>query len=149
MPKKTKYTPQLAKEICDRIATGESLRSICRPDYMPPITTVMDWIDKYLDFTVQYARARELQADHLAAEIIEIADDSGFDARVDGSGNIVIDHDAINRARLRADVRKWYAGKLRPKVYGDRIETENKTTLEAGDGLTLLLEAINGQTRSK
>ena len=149
MPKKTKYTPQLAKDICDRIATGESLRAICKPDDMPPITTVMDWIDKYPDFTVQYARARELQGDYYAAETIEIADDSGFDARITGAGEIVIDHDAIARAKLRVDTRRWYAGKLRPKVYGDRIETENKTTLEAGDGLALLLEAINGQTRSK
>ncbi|HEY5808152.1 MAG TPA: hypothetical protein VIT67_09310, partial [Povalibacter sp.] len=35
-----------------------------------------------------------------------------------------IDHDVIARSRLRVDARKWYAGKLHPKKYGDKVQTE-------------------------
>ena len=28
----------------------------------------------------------------------------------------------MNAARLRVDARKWVAAKLKPKVYGDRVE---------------------------
>ena len=30
------------------------------------------------------------------------------------------DHESVNRARLRIDTRKWLAGKLKPKAYGER-----------------------------
>lgn len=32
----SKYTPELAAEICTRLAAGESLRSICRADVSMP-----------------------------------------------------------------------------------------------------------------
>ncbi len=31
----------------------------------------------------------------------------------------------IEHRRLQVDARKWYAGKLRPKVYGDKIQQEH------------------------
>jgi hypothetical protein len=31
-----------------------------------------------------------------------------------------IDHENVQRARLRIDTRKWMVGKLAPKKYGDR-----------------------------
>jgi hypothetical protein len=32
-----------------------------------------------------------------------------------------VDHDNINRARLKVDTRKWMAAKLSPKKYGDKL----------------------------
>ena len=29
------YTPELAREICERLAEGETLRSVCRDKHMP------------------------------------------------------------------------------------------------------------------
>lgn len=65
----------------------------------------------------QYARAREVQADKLFDECLTIADQYDATAEKLEGGT-----DHINRARLRIDTRKWMAGKLRPKVYGDKLE---------------------------
>jgi len=32
--------------------------------------------------------------------------------------------EAIRRSQIRIDARKWKASKLRPKVYGDKLQTE-------------------------
>jgi hypothetical protein len=48
----------------------------------------------------------------LADEIIAIADEP------------VLFAEQVARNRLRVDARKWMAGKLRPKRYGDKIEHE-------------------------
>jgi len=82
------------------------------------------------DLVDRYARAREMQADRMAEEILAIADDGDGDVVVvkkkgrkgDKAEDFEIhaDHEAVHRSRLRVDTRKWLAGKLRPKVYGDK-----------------------------
>ena len=70
----------------------------------------------------QYARAREEQADKLFREIIEIADDASGDYVTTSDGKRIVDHENIQRSRLRVDARKWAAARLAPKKYGDRVE---------------------------
>lgn len=59
----------------------------------------------------------------MADEIQDIADDGSNDymtiVKGDESYNVV-NHEAINRSRLRVDSRKWIASKLLPKKYGDK-----------------------------
>lgn len=57
------YSQELAATICERLIHGEGLRAICRDDAMPSISTVIDWIKDKQEFSAQYARARELQAE--------------------------------------------------------------------------------------
>lgn len=104
------YSEEVAGTICMEIMAGKSLRTICAMEGMPAASTVYAWLGQYPEFSAQYARAREVQADMLADEIIEIAD-SDLDP---------------NRARVMIDARKWLAGKLRPKKYGDRVELDHK-----------------------
>ena len=94
---------------------------------MPNQSTVFRWLadDRYASFRERYARAREAQADALFDEMLDIADDGSNDwverKREDGSTDSVIDHEHVQRSKLRIDARKWMAGKLRPKVYGDKM----------------------------
>lgn len=104
------YSADMALYICEQLVTGRSLRSICAEDDVPDATTVFRWLDSVESFRSQYARAREIQASVLAAETIEIAD--------------AATNEDYNTARLRVDARKWYASKLAPKVYGDKVTTE-------------------------
>src|SRR6478736_3110654 len=67
-------------------------------------------------------RAREEQADKLFQEIIEIADDASGDYVTTSDGKRIVDHENIQRSRLRVDARKWAAARLAPKKYGDRVE---------------------------
>ena len=116
------YTPELAAAICEHIAAGKSLRTIAALDGMPAQSTIMVWLDgKHPDFTEQYARAREAQADKLAEEILAIADDGRSDTYLDAEGNEKTDNEAIQRSKLRVDTRKWLASKMAPKKYGDKM----------------------------
>lgn len=119
------FTQNLADLICERICDGESLRSICSNESMPGRTTVFRWLAEIEDFRNQYARAREIQADTLFEEILEIADDSTRDTITkegrDGESYETANSEWINRSRLRVDARKWMASKLAPKKYGERI----------------------------
>jgi hypothetical protein len=112
------YSPEqvaTAKErVCKEIADGKSLRAICAADDMPSVETVRVWLIDDGEFSVQYARAREEQADYYADEIIDIAD-AAKDA---------------NLARLQIDARKWKASKLQPKKYGDKIDLNHSGAIE-------------------
>jgi len=35
---------------------------------------------------------------------------------------LTVDHEHIQRARLRVDTRKWILSKMLPKVYGDKFQ---------------------------
>jgi hypothetical protein len=122
------YSTRIAEIICLRIGDGESLRRICAESEMPSKTSVMRWLGANTEFRDQYARAREMQAEHWADEIIEIADDGTNDyvikERGDGSKFEAVDGEHINRSRLRVDTRKWLMARLAPKKYGDRVTTE-------------------------
>jgi len=126
------YTQELADTICARLADGESLRSICSDDSMPAMSTVMGWLARnaHAGFVEQYTRAREAQADAIFDECLDIADDGRNDwmeRRDEDGGNLgwKENGEAMQRSRLRIDTRKWMAGKLRPKVYGDRQIIDN------------------------
>jgi hypothetical protein len=115
--------PQEAADyICDQIAEGRSLRSILKDADMPASSTVFKALAADREFAERYARAREVQADALFDEILDIADDSKNDTIVDADGNISTDQEVVARSRIRIDARKWMAGKLRPKVYGEKLD---------------------------
>lgn len=104
---------------------GKSLRKICAADDMPGLSTVMEWLQKFPDFAEQYTRARELQADTHADEIVDIADDAAADP------------DAASR-RVRVEARKWVASKLKPKTYGDRTAVEHSGAVSLAVDLSAL-----------
>lgn len=142
MPLPDPYTPELATRICERLARGESLRSICRDEQMPGRTTVAKWIsDDHEGFAGQYARARDVGIDMLAEEAIEISDDGSNDWMLSNDPNnpgYRLNGEHSSRSRLRVDTRKWYTAKLAPKRYGDRIAHEHT----GADGGPIKSEAV-------
>lgn len=122
------YTPELFTRICDRIARGNSLRQSSDHEGIAP-STFLRWVNNDPALAEQYTRAREICLDVWADQILEIADDASRDMTTDEKGRTVVDHENINRARLRVDSRKWVLAKLKPRVYGDKVavETRDKT----------------------
>ncbi len=103
------YGQETADAICELLADGKSLRAICRDVGMPTTSTVCKWLAKNDEFAEQYARARELQADAMFDDCLDIAD----------AGEKT--PEAIADKRLRIDTRKWMAGKLKGK-YSDKVK---------------------------
>lgn len=128
------FTQEIADKICERLSDGESLRSICRDENMPGTTTVLRWLSTNDKFRSQYAHARELQADALADQILDISNTPVIGETItikETGGQEIKRADMIEHRRLQIDARKWYAGKLRPKVYGTKhVDADVKQTIE-------------------
>jgi hypothetical protein len=96
------YGESVADRLLEHIIAGGSLLSFCSLEGNPNKSSDLRWLREKPVFRAQYARAREMQRDHLLDEMIHIAD-TDPDAR---------------RARVRIEARKWLVGRLMPKKYG-------------------------------
>lgn len=119
MGRPSEYSDEIAAKICDGLADARSLRSICLAEDMPSQSTVFRWLANpdYAQFREQYAHARDAQADAIFDEMLDIADDGANDYMGDDEK---YNGDAVARSKLRVETRKWMAGKLAPKKYGDK-----------------------------
>lgn len=113
----SKYTEKLVDRICEWISEGKSLRSFCRIDGNPGFQTIIGWLndDDKIYLRTKYARAREIQAEVMADELLEIADDTKPD-------QLKLVHD-----KMKIETRQWIAAKLLPKKYGNIQHIEDIT----------------------
>lgn len=105
----TTFTSSLGTKIVERIANGESIRTIVKDNEMPSSSTIFRWLleEDKKEFWEQYEKARNIQAETMFEELVEIADDKEKD---------------VMRDRLRIDTRKWYLSKVLPKKFGDKLD---------------------------
>lgn len=137
------HTPELAKKILERLADGESLRSICMDEDMPGRTTVVKWVtDNTEEFATQYAHAKSIGLDVMAEDTLVIADtpEEGV-KQTDKLGKAgpyteVSRGDMTEHRKLRVETRKWYLGKLAPKLYG----ANSTVALTGADGGPIVLD---------
>jgi hypothetical protein len=128
------YSDELADKICLAISTSTyGLKQICqnKKDF-PSATMIYSWLNdkQYTYFQNCYARARELQMEMLADQIIELSDRNreGITTTTGvgefGAFNSETRADNYNRTRLQIDARKWLASKLHAKKFGDLSKVE-------------------------
>lgn len=114
---------------------------------MPNASTIHGWVlDDREGFHKQYARAREMQAEMMFDEILDIADDGSNDLMTITKGDVsynVEDREVTNRSRLRVDSRKWYLSKVLPKKFGDKID------VTSGDKPIPLLHVLHNDSDKK
>ncbi len=128
-----KFTEDIAQEICDRLSVGESLIAISRDDHIPDRVTVYKWLgdavkrdadEKMVEFLNKYKRSRELQADSFFDEAIDIADETAQDTTTKkdryGNDHEVINHEAIQRSKLRVETRFKIAAISKPSKYSEK-----------------------------
>lgn len=150
---RVEFSEDVALAVCGHISLGLSLRKIENIKGMPTKSAVMMWLlqgetlkaagdvkDPKAVFVDQYARAREVQADSLADDIITIADESQYDQTTDDDGKTIVNFEHIQRDRLRVEARKWLAGKLRPKKYGDKLVHEGDAEKPIAHTFTLKID---------
>ena len=122
------FDQKVADIICIGLSEGMSLRKMLKADtqgVLPAQSTIYDWLLRYPEFAEQYTRAREEQADTLADEIIDIADEQPEIVVVTDKTGKVIEHKLdgayLQWQKNRIEARKWTAMKLKPKKYGDKL----------------------------
>ena len=135
----SKYIPELAANICERLAAGESLRAVCRSEGMPPESTVRGWaLDDVEGFSAQYARAREIGCYAMADELREIADtpQQGVKTKMMPEGKTEETWgDMIEHRRLQVDARKWLLSKMLPATFGDKLAVDQTTDMTIHDAI--------------
>ena len=132
------YSDLIADRILERIAQGETLRTICLDDGYPSPTTVISWYlhpdeNNRPGFTAAYERAERLGLELMAQDLLDISDDSGRDkvTRVfKGKRITVIDQENINRDRLRVQTRQWFLERRLSKIYGDKVQHEHSGEID-------------------
>jgi hypothetical protein len=127
----------MADEICARLETGRSLLNVCQDEDLPARSTVLRWIEQNEAFRDKYAGAREKGYRAMAEEILAISDDTSKDYIERKDGSRAVDHEHVNRSRLRVDTRKWLLSKVLPKIYGDKVE------LSGPDGGPLVVKWVD------
>ena len=129
----TKYNAELANLICKRIAGSSlGLKHICAMyDDMPCVDTINEWRWVHEEFSAMFVKAKQLQAETIVEELMEIATDGNNDwmeyleDKDEASVGWKLNGEHVQRSRLRIDTGKWLAAKLAPRIYGDKTVTEN------------------------
>ena len=113
--------------ICEQMSLGKSLSTAIKAEGMPSYHAVMLMVKNNPEFRTMYEKAIESRADRLAEEILELADEQMPDG-LEGP----LASAWVQQKRMQVDARKWVASKLKPKVYGDRIDvavTDNRISV--------------------
>jgi transposase len=123
----TKFSRALSNRICTMVAEGHSLVVVCKRLGLA-YSTVTRWLrqPEHEEFCTRYAHAREDQAEYLAGEMKEIADNA-----VD-----------VQKAKLQVDTRKWLTAKYSPKKYGDHVDVELSGSTSHDVWVRLLTEQV-------
>ena len=116
----SKYTPELADEICQRLSNGEPLRQICRDDHMPFWTRIYDWMSKDEKLSISIAHAREVGQDAIAEDIFN--EMMVEPERILSEGGGRIDSGYVQLIKARAEIKLKLLAKWNPKRYGDRVQ---------------------------
>jgi len=110
------------------VTDGLSLsKALDQNDHLPSRPTVYNWLNRdHADydetFFNNYTRAREVRADRIFEEILEIADEASGDTIKTSEGKEVFNSEFAARSRIKIDARKWMLGKMQPKKYGDKLD---------------------------
>lgn len=120
----TAYTEELGKEICEMISsTSMGIRAICKHFKVTP-SMVFRWKEENPKFREQYTRAKDDQADFMAEEIHDVADE-GLKLAKRGISPFRLSG-YMAAVKVKMDALKWTAAKLKPKKYGDKVDVTSK-----------------------
>ena len=139
----SKYTEEIADQICELVSNGVNLRSVCRMEGMPSWRTVYNWVVEKPDFGSRLARARELGYDAIAEEALEISNTPKIGTKkVYGSGAkegedslTMTEEDMLGHRKLQIETRLKLLACWNPAKYG------NRTVVSGDDKAPVVVEA--------
>ena len=111
-----KLSKEIMLRICDELADGKSLNSICKRDDMPHRVTVLQAVQRDEELYDMYAKARAIGAETLADEI--------HDVSRQGLENVdkQLANAEVQRRRLQVDSLKWTYARQQPRGLRNKAE---------------------------
>ena len=120
----SKYSPEIARVICEQLSEGVPLRQICREnDGFPAWRTVYDWMGRDPELSASIARARDIGYDAIAEECLLIADTPQFGQKqvMTDEGTATTIEDMLGHRKLQIETRLKLLAKFHPTKYGDKL----------------------------
>ena len=106
-----RYGEEITREICERIAGGDSWFKIANTGNMPSYATLYDWQRKHPEFAEALAQAREMAADLRADKALAVAEAATAAT--------------VQADRLHVGTLQWRAAKGAPRRYGTRSDVHD------------------------
>lgn len=113
------YTKEMAAVAIERIYTAKSLKDAVGGTARE-LRTFFELVASDPNLSRDYALAQQARAELMADELVDIADNE-----IDSQ-----------KARNRIDVRKWYASKMKPEKFGERIDLNVNHVVDLTAALT-------------
>lgn len=137
----TTYTEEMADELVNWLANGQTLREFCRQEGKPAWRTVYAWLDANEAFHARFARARELGQEAIFEDTLRIADTPMVGVTKNYKGDVieVKEEDMLGHRKLQIETRLKLLAKWNPKKYGEKVETTHR-----GDPTAPLALVLNG-----
>lgn len=115
------YSEELGARICAVVSvTPKGIRGILKMhDWMPAADTIWEWRMKHSWFAEQYEIAKAKQVNAFVEDTFDLLEETEENTN------------ALKKTEIGINLRKWYAGKLAPKIFGEKssieLEAKNKT----------------------
>lgn len=156
------YSEEVANEICERIALGETVSSICQDAHMPAERTVWKWRQVHPRFDDAYTRARVDQMHSWANQIVHLADNAEGDfkvtvplnspelERIETKGAVTFKFNGahVNRAKLAIDTRKFLMARYAPETFGKQSSVNVGLSIEHKSDEELLQDVRDAMTEA-
>ena len=122
MARPSEYAEATAELVCELIGQGLKLEQICARDDMPAASTIYRWLPEHPEFARRFEYARCANAHRLEDQCLAIADNVAADqpaADAQGGGRAG-SYVAIQRDKLRIEIRRWLIRRMSGRRYGAR-----------------------------
>lgn len=128
--------------VLDAMVEGQALADFCRDNGFS-YTVLRKWIEGDKNRKAAYAQAKEDRADFQAEQILEVSRRDCTTPVLDGEGKLVgtrVDTGKVQQAKLETDNLKWIAARMKPKVYGDKVQVDATMDVRTATPLQLANE---------
>jgi hypothetical protein len=109
------YSKERGERVCFLISTHpgslDKLKEI-HPE-IPNRNIIFEWRYKHPEFNELYLAAKQNQVDLYVEETFDLAD-RAFESS-----------ESIAKANMQINLRKWYASRLCPRIWGDKLTTDS------------------------
>jgi len=136
MGRHSEYNDEIGVEICRVVSNStKMLEDLCdEHENWPSANAIYEWRIRHPHFGEMYAKAKQCQIEPLVSSILTKVRDHSKDYYEPEPGKKAVNTAHTARLKMEVDAIKWLAGKLSPRLYGEKLEkapdTDTKTLLQ-------------------